>query len=195
MIRLNTVLLLICALTSCTIAPPIDPELTDRIRVVDVTVQTDGLRTAPLSLLEEIGQSEAQVGNDIARALRSELVPISSDGVRAVTMDFSIEMILLNRTLQPERPGGFIRTNYDAPYSQIFSILQIRDSTTGEILVARQGIAGNDNFGEHSFENSGGSMFDAPISTRQAYDDVVKGFAADTRRIIFEFEGLMTLAN
>lgn len=110
-----------------------------------------------------------------------------------MTMDFSIENILLNRTLLPERPGAFIRTNYDTPYSQISSILQIRDSTTGEILVARKGIAGIDNFGEHSFENSGGSLFDAPISTHQAYDDVVKGFAADARRIIFEFEDLMTL--
>ena len=187
MIRLVTALSLICGLAACAVEPPVEPELAKSLRVQNVTVEAAGVSTIPQLLSARLGISEMQVEADIERALRRELVETSRAGTRPVIVDF--------RILSIELHSAMVGWDRAFPYSQVVSVMQIRDARTGEILVEGQRVSGNDNLGKHTLRSSSNALFSNGKSNRQAYNDVVNGFAADIRQAIFEFDGLMSLVD
>ena len=187
MIRIVVSTFLICSLAACAVEPPVERELANSLLVQDVTVEVSAAQTMPVLLFERLGKSEAQVEADMARELRRELKQASQAGTIPVIVDFRIETMALYSA-----QTGISRA---LPYSQITSIAQIRDVRSGEILVKGKRVSGNDNVGKHTLGSSTSAMFSKGKLTRQAYDDVIEGFAVDVRRAIFDFDSLMSLVH
>ncbi len=150
------------------------------IRVIDVAVgysDTDYIQRRLDSL--ELDVTPSQLASDLTVALRRELVGRSRPGNRPVNVTVDVTDISLWSTVP-----GLLQPGFAPAFSQITAVVRSKDARTGELLLQR-GFLGDDDEGEATFGDVFKSGFSGGKPKQQAYRDVVEGFAADLRRVLF----------
>lgn len=170
----------VAAIAGCSVEEPIQAANPSQLKVrkVDVTLARPDLIEKSLSNWD-IGVSKEQLVADVRSAIERETIAVSSKGSRPVVLEMSITGMNLDSAI-PE----IIKPVFVGISSQMSGRLTIMDARTGEVLI-RRNVIGDDIPGEVTFGSAMREQFRRTKSAPQAYRDIVRGFAEDVSRQIF----------
>lgn len=183
--RLFLSLIVVGAVTGCTMEEPVDNMRPSEVQVTSVSVGFKNAERIEASLQSlEIGASVESFANALDSVISEKLIPATRSGQKTVSVQVIVDSLTLGSTVP-----GLIRPSFIPPFSQIVATIVVTDVRSAETLL-RQRFVGDDNPGGVTFGSVFNAGFSGGKSRTKAYNDTISGFADDLLRELFSSDSL-----